>query len=188
MDCKITSTKNHSRLGERGLTLVEMMVAATLGIIILGVICMVVLYSNQNFASLYNYASLDNQSHLALDKMTKKIRGGGPLISFSSTTVTFTNLNSAGTVSYLYDSNSQTLSSIESGQTNIYLTDCKSLSFSMYQRTPQPGSFVLVQATNVSDCKLLQVQWCCAKSLWQGQTNESETMRSASIILRNSGP
>ena len=204
MDCKIIYTRTHplnksvtgipphrtkhSRAHEAGLTLIEMMVSLTLGIMILATVGMVELYSNQSFASLYNYATLDNQSHLALDKMSQQIRGGGPMISFSNTCLTFTNFNGSGTISYLYDSNAQTLSCISSGQTNILLQNCKSLAFGMYQRTPVQGSFTMVTATNIADCKLLRVQWSCAKSLWQGQTNESETMNSASIILRNTGP
>jgi Tfp pilus assembly protein PilW len=185
MECRIISTK---RRHCAGVTLVEMMVAGSIGIIIVGSLVMVQLFVNQSFATLYNYVQLDSQSHLALDGMSKQIRQASAMTAFATNDISFTNSIAGGTLRYTYDSNARTLTSIISNgtvQTNVLLTGCDSLTFSMYQRNPIASNFNQVVATNVAQCKLLQVQWSCSRSLFTSQTNETESMLSAKIVLRN---
>jgi hypothetical protein len=182
MECKITSTE---RRGRGGFTLVEMMVSASLGLLIVGGLVAVQLYGNFSFASLYNYTSLSNQSHVALDKMTLKIRQTSSLTSFTSNSISFTNSVAGNTLTYTYSPNSKTLTEIYAGATNVLLTGCNSLTFAMYQRNPISNSWDQVVATNAAQCKLLQVEWNCSRSLYASQTNESEVMESSKIVIRN---
>jgi Prokaryotic N-terminal methylation motif len=182
MECKITFT---NRRRSAGVTLIEMMVAGSIGVIVVGSLVMVQLFANESFASLYNYQKLDGQSHLALEGMTKQIRQASAMTAFATNDVTFTNAIVGGTIRYAYDPVAQTLSSITSSQTNVLLQGCSSLLFSMYQRNPTQSNFNQVVATNAAQCKLFQVQWTCFSSVYNNQTNETEAMLSAKIVLRN---
>jgi Tfp pilus assembly protein PilW len=185
MECRITSTK---RRHCSGLTLIEMMVAGCIGVVIMGTLVMVQLFANESFASLYNYVVLDSQGQLAIAGMSKQIRQASAMTAFATNDVTFTNSITGGTIRYTFDPNAQTLSSIASNgtaQTNILLTGCNSLIFSMYQQNPIASNFNQVVATNPSLCKLLQVQWSCWRGVYANQTNQTEAMQSAKIVLRN---
>jgi Tfp pilus assembly protein PilW len=185
MECRITSIK---RRRCAGLTLIEMMVAGSIGVIILGSLVMVQLFANESFATLYNYITLDSQSELALGGMSKQIRQASAMTSFATNDVTFTNSITGGTVRYTYDPYAQTLKAITSNatvQTNILLTGCNSLTFSIYQQNPIASNFNQVVATNAALCKLLQVQWSCSRFVYSNQPNQTESMQSAKIVLRN---
>ncbi len=182
MECKITSTR---RRRCAGVTLIEMMVAGVIGLFIVATLVMVQLFTAQSFASLYNYVDLDNQSHVALDGMSKQIRQASAMTAFASNDITFTNGILGTTLRYTYDSNARTLSAITPTLTNIILKGCDSLLFSIYQRNPIQSNFNQFVATNAAQCKLLQVQWSCSRSLYANQTNETEVMQSAKIVIRN---
>jgi YD repeat-containing protein len=182
MECKITSTK---RRRCAGFTIVEMLVAGSIGLLIISGVVVLQMYSSRSFAAQYNYVDLNNQSHMALDKMSQKIRQTGGLISFATNDVTFTNNMTGGTLRYTYNSDSRMLTEITSNKRTVILRGCDWLLFSMYQRNPISNSFNQVVATNPSACKLLQVEWSCSRNLAAKQTNETEVMESAKIVLRN---
>jgi hypothetical protein len=182
MECKITSTK---RRRCAGFTIAEMLVAGSIGLLIIGGVVLLQMYSSRSFAAQYNYVDLNNQSHMALDKMSQKIRQTGGMISFATNDVTFTNNMTGGTLRYFYKSDKRTLSEVYNSKTNVILKGCDWLLFAMYQRNPISNSFDQVVSTNPSTCKLLQVEWSCSRNLAAKQTNETEVMESAKIVLRN---
>jgi hypothetical protein len=162
-----------------------MLVAGTIGLFLVATLVMVQLFANETFASLYSYVDLDNQSHVALDGMSKQIRQASAMTAFASNDITFTNSVLATTLRYTYDPNARTLTATTPTLTNVVLKGCNSLLFSIYQRNPIQSNFDQVVATNAAQCKLLQVQWSCSRSLYAGQTNETEAMQSAKIVIRN---
>ncbi|MDB6122939.1 MAG: hypothetical protein JWQ71_1932 [Pedosphaera sp.] len=190
MECKITSTKSVTRRGRAAFTLMEMVVTGSIGLLILLSLGAVQMYSSRSFAAQYNYVDLNNQSHHALDKISQMIRPTARMTAFATNDITFTYIN-GNTIRYTYSPTARTLTQIASGTnaastTNtILLRGCDWLKFSMYQRNPINGSFNQVVATNVASCKLLQVQWSCSRSLFAKQTNETEVMESAKIVIRN---
>ncbi len=180
-DCIVTAKRRR----RAGFTLVEILVSGAIGVVIVGGLVAVELYGNFSFAALYNYVSLNEQSHLALDKMSQKIRQTTSMTSYGTNSVSFTNGVAGTTLSYTYDPNAKTLTEIASGQTNILLTGCNSLVFYMYQRNPIQSNYTQVVATNAAQCKLLQVEWNCSRNVYTNQTNETELMESAKIVIRN---
>src|SRR5258707_370627 len=101
MDCKITSTKREQTLtghkrsvlglaGRRiqGFTLPEVLIASGLGVIAVVVVSAVSMFSGRSFVAIANYVELDQQSQLALDKMSREIRQARLLTSFSPTSLT----------------------------------------------------------------------------------------------------
>lgn len=182
MECKITSTK---RRQSSAFTVIEMVLGGAIGVVIIAGLMAVQLFGNFSLANLYNYVTLNNQSHVALDKMTRNIRQTSSMTSYTTNSIAFTNGIAGTTLSYTFDPNARTLTEVSAGQTNVLLKGCNSLTFYMYQRNPIQGSFNQVAATNAAQCKLLQVVWTCSRSLWANQTNETEVMESSKIVIRN---
>jgi hypothetical protein len=66
----------------------------------------------------------------------------------------------------------------------VLLTGCDSLEFHMYQRTPRAGTNSFYAATDAAQCKLIDMQWRCSRSLL-GKNANSETVQTALVVLRN---
>src|SRR5262245_7633972 len=109
------------RRAQRGMTVVEMMVACTIGILILMGMVMIFASSSRSFVAIGNYMEMDRSSRNALDRMSREIRNARNLVSFSPTQVV---LNSYGTnfVVYNWTLNPPHLTEWKSGgNTNVLL-------------------------------------------------------------------
>ena len=87
------------------------------------------------------------------------------------------------TLSFIYDPAAKQLTRVKGAQTDVLLTGCDSLTFSIYQRTPVPGSFDQYPAT-LATAKLVQVQWLCSRPLYYNSLQNTESMQSAKIVIR----
>src|SRR3954447_17056236 len=74
-----------------GWTLVEMMVVIAICALMLASIAAVSIFMTRTLDATANYAELDRQSRIALDKISSDIRQCGGLTNFSSTGLWFTN-------------------------------------------------------------------------------------------------
>ena len=165
------------------MTLLEMLIAVGVGSLVLMSLMMVFMTSNRSFIAMGNYVNLDQTSRLAVEKMTRDIRNSQNLTSFSSNQLVFTY---SGTISlvYSYNSSARTLTSWKSGgATNMLLTGCDSLLFSMYDNVPQPGG-TFSNAASVSQAKLIGANWKCSRTVL-GKKATSEFMQQALIVVRN---
>ena len=77
-----------------------------------------------------------------------------------------------------------TLTRVKDAISTVLLTGCDSLEFHMYQRTPQAGTNSFYAATDAAQCKLIDMQWRCSRSLL-GKNANSETVQTALVVLRN---
>ena len=126
------------------MTLVEMMISVGLSTIILAFAGSLYLFGSRSFVAMGNYADLDSKSRTALDLMSRDIREATQVTAFqkSGATTWFTLTNAlAGTSStYTWNATPRTLVCQKTGQPDqVYLTECDSWAFELYQRAPQPG-------------------------------------------------
>jgi hypothetical protein len=129
-----------------------------------------------------NYADLDAQSREAFMQMTKEIRMTKGLTAFSTTNLTFDDYDSTP-LSYTYDPAARVLTRTKGGVSTNLLTECDSLTFSIFQRNTMSGSYDQYPATNAAACKLVQVQWTCSRSNTAWVMN-TESAQSAKIVIR----
>ncbi len=163
-----------------GLTLPELMITMAVGFLVLAVMASVFLNSAFSFAAMGNYVCLDSHSRNALDHMTREIRQAGDLLEFSPTRVKFALLGETNSfLIYNWDAPSRQLTEWKSGAgtTNILLTECDQLAFSM-------RNSLFLPTTTVSDGKGIGVAWKCSRTLLGDETT-SEDMAQALIIMRN---
>lgn len=166
-------------------TLTEVLIAAAISAVALAVVITAFTFMYRSFAGMGNYTDMNRQSRAALDTMTRDIRQAGALVSGSSTSLVFTNIN--GTLlQYTYNPSAQTLTYTNgsTGNGGTLLKNCASCSFAMFQHDPVPGTtMVFTNTTTASNCKVIVLNWKCSKS--DVFSLNTELVQTAKIVLRN---
>ena len=162
--------------------MIEMMFTLAVAAIVVAAILAFFAFSNRSFASLANYLDLDQKTQLALDKMSREIRQAADVTSFNSTNLTFT-ANNGDTLSYSFDPNQQTLTRTQGSTNETLLTECNSLTFSVFSRNPSNDTFNPYTTGSAGSVKLVELTWNCSRGIL-GVTANSESMQSAKIVLR----
>ncbi len=177
-------SKRPSRRGESGISLVETMISASLGVIVIGAIMSMSFYTARSFASLDNLTEMDAESRVALDRMTRNIRQCRSLQSYSKTNLVF-NMNSGGPLEYMYIPGAEELREVNGNNVEVLLTGCKGVRFDVFQRNSVSGSFnQFPNITTMNEAKVVQIAWTCARSILGAEANVIE-IQSAKIVIRN---
>lgn len=165
------------------MTLVEFLIGASIGVLVVAATAELSVFSSRSFAGMYNYVDLNDSSKLALDRITKQIRQAKSLKKYKPDTLTFVDFDGKD-LQFKYDDKKQTLTQHKGGQPDVVLlTGCRDLQFSIFQRNPIGGTYDQYPAADESTCKLVQIQWTCARVLL-GVTN-STIAQSAKVVIRN---
>jgi len=178
------------------MTLIEMMIAVGLGSMLLAMAASLWLFGSRSFAAMSNYTDLDARSRNALDQMSRDIRQATGVTAFQKSgstkwlTVTNTDLSTGAT--YTWSAPTRQVVCRRTGQADqVYLTECDSWDFELYQRAPQKGgNYVFWPATNkagaydLSICKLINMSWKCSRTILGSKLN-TESVQTAQVVLRN---
>jgi hypothetical protein len=164
------------------MTLVEVVVAAGVGSMLMLTVMSIFSFSNRSMASLLNYAELEKQSQRALDIMSRDIRQVSRLMTNTTTSLTFRDFDGL-TLSYNYSPDARTLTRTKGNSREVLLQGCDSLNFSIMQRNTQSSTFNQFPAGTAETCKLLQLTWHCSRSVLGARLN-TESMQSAKIVIR----
>jgi prepilin-type N-terminal cleavage/methylation domain-containing protein len=176
---------------QRGWTLPEMMVAV--GIFSLSSLVMMGLwlFCIRGFASMYNYAFLDQHNRQAMDQLTREIRQAKQVVGYTTNSITIQTANPDGStgpqVSYQFDPISEKLlRTVSDGTTQLLLDNCSLLNFQLYTRCPSNASFGVfpVAVNNWSNTvKVIQLTW---KTTITTPTcvGISEDVQTARIVIR----
>jgi len=174
---------SHRNKSNSGLTLIELLIASTLGLILLAALILLFIFFSRSFLAIGNYADLDRHSRNALDVITKDVRQAAGVIALTNRTLVMSNLN--GTV-FSYRSNASTLiRTWTNGQTTVLLTNMDYWNVQLYQKTPT-NNFQFSPATlNIPVTgKLVDMSWKCSRKI-MGETVNTESVQTTKIVLRN---
>ena len=181
MVCKITSTKRHLL----GASLAEVLMAAGItGILVLVLVSMSVL-SGRSFAAFYNYVDLDDSNRIAMDTLTRDLRGCNGVTSCSAGQLVIEDSDGA-TIAYAFNSGSQTLTRTKAGSVKILLKGCDALTFSIAQRNPVSGSYDVYPTATPATAKVVNVAWNCYRTILGHKAN-TENVQTARIVIRRQG-
>jgi prepilin-type N-terminal cleavage/methylation domain-containing protein len=180
----------HIKQSSKAFTLVEMMVAVGLGSLVFLACSVFSLYISRSYVALTNYANMDEQGQLALDKFTQQVRQVKGLTSYTSdTNGAITSLNFKDyddqTLTFTYNLNARSLIRIKGGATNLFLSGCDSFLFTLYQRNPQPFTFDAVTTAVATNCKLVEVTWTCSQNVLGGDKANTQSMQSSKVAIRS---
>jgi Tfp pilus assembly protein PilW len=167
-----------------GVSLVEVLIAVTIGTIVALGLGAFSLFTGRGFAGLMNYSELESQSRMALDKMSKEIRQTTRLTDYTSNKLVFLDYDAKPLV-FEYSPSTRLLTRTKDGIANNLLTECDTLNFGIFQRNTTNGTYdqypTSVQASN---CKVVQVSWVCSRTITGTKLN-TETVQSTKIVIRN---
>ena len=179
------------------MTLVEIMIATSLGMLVLAAVGSMSLYGSRTSIAVINYTDLESKSRLALDLISREIRQASAVVGFQTNlpvkSMTLTNEDEAAQITLTYDSTARIVTLQKTGQTtSTNLTECDRWDFGFYQRTPLITStgVVFYPATNgagaldLNVCKLISLSWKCSR-LVAAQKLNTESVQAAQIVLRN---
>jgi prepilin-type N-terminal cleavage/methylation domain-containing protein len=184
MEFKPTNTKAHRRAG---FTLVEMVVAMSIGCILLLFVSSYYLFSLGSFASMASYTSLNVKSRNASDLISRDLRSALSVQSLVSNQLVL-NEPSGANCTYAYDASKGNLTRDDGTRTQVLLTGIvpNSFAFSFYGRpTNASPAYESFPGSVPNGAKLVSVKWLCARPGAAGAPAKSEGIQMAIINLRN---
>lgn len=173
MECKITATR------QKGFTLSEVVISLALVVVLTGALGSLYVHSTRTFVESANYMDLDNQSRVALNRMSRIIRQADALTYYSSNKLTF--LVGTNFVSFTYYPGQRTLRQETPGTSKALLNDCDYVNYGIYQRN-LTNSYDYYPAATVASCKVVQVDWGCSRMVL-GKSNTAAAV-SARVVIR----
>jgi len=166
-----------------GFTLIELMVASSLGLVLATVIALLSFFSTRSFVAMASYTDMNQRSQLALDKMSKEIRQAHSLTAYSKKSLTFANADGVP-LSFTYKPSTKQLVRVCGTSTSTLLTDCDSVDFQIYQHTMISNSFDCYNVAEVTNARMIQVNWKNSGKIL-GKKATTESVQSAKITIRN---
>src|SRR4051812_4553677 len=148
-----------------GFTLPEILIAVGISGVVLAAVAVTTITAFRNFAAMYNYTDLNLQSHLAMDLISRDVRGASSATPVSANVLKIANSVSGVTITFTYDPDDKTLVSEVSGQPeHTLLSHCDSWSYTFYQRTPTTD-YDNTSTTVSGLCKVISMKWQCSRTI-----------------------
>ncbi len=183
MDCKIISTKRLSQGRCCGASLVEYLFGVGVGALVLSAVCAFMVFSSRSVASLMIYSDLDQKNRQTLDQMVKDFRMIAAVTNCTSNTLTCLDYDRTTVIKYNYDKSKGALIRTKGTSSNVLLTNCSRLEFTMNMRNMSNATFDFFSTTNPMECKVVTVYWCCQRSLLGRKTEDMP--QTATVVIRN---
>jgi type II secretory pathway pseudopilin PulG len=175
--------------GVQGMTLVETMVAMGISGIVLAVVAVLSVYALRSFTAMGNYAELEAQNRMALDRITRDLRQATGVVSTNNLgadrRLQLTNAWDGTTITLAWYAEDRVVECEINGQpARPYLTECDEWTFTLYQRTPMPGgSNQFYPVADLRLCRMIEMNWKCSRTLL-GRKWNTESVQSARVVLR----
>ncbi len=165
------------------MTLLEVMIATSIGTLILAGAGSLMVYNARSLAALSNYADLDRYSRTAVDKLSQDIRQSTVLISFTTTELQFNSSAGRSNITYTYYPDSRELVRRQGQNREVLLKECDSLTFTVYGRNNISNAWDQFVVTTAADAKLIKLNWTCSRTVL-GQAVNTESVQTAKIVMR----
>ncbi len=165
-----------------GFTLIELLVSVACGTIVCAALGMCSVFIARTFASMSNYVSLDTYSRLAVDKITSEVRQSAGVSSCTSNRLSLIDHDGVA-LQFIYSPVTKTLTRMKDADSTVLLMDCEAFAFSMFQRNPISGTYDQYPTASPSTCKIVSMDWICARSVL-GSIRNSESVQTAKVVIR----
>lgn len=185
MVSKTTSTEQRASRSQAGFTLSEMMIAVGITGILMVVLACISMLSGRTFVAFANYVDLDDANRIAMDTLTRDLRGCNRVTSCTATTLIVEDADGLP-ITYVFSPGAQTLTRTKNGTSKVMLKGCDALTFSIAQRNPVGGSYDVYPAAGPSTAKVVNVAWNCSRTIF-GRKANTENVQTARIVIRRQG-
>jgi prepilin-type N-terminal cleavage/methylation domain-containing protein len=171
-----------NKRSQQAFSLVEMMVVMGLSSMVLIATASIFMFCTRSMASIMNYTDMEAQCRYAMDTMTAEIRQCVTLTSYATNDITLADANNQP-IRYVYYPDLHKVSRIKNGESKMLLTNCDSLTFSIFQASVSNGTFSYYPAASPAMCKSIQIKWTCTRSIL-GNKSDTENIMSAEVVMR----
>lgn len=187
MDSTTTTIRSPDREPRRGFTLVEVMVSATLGTMILAAVLSMFLFLVRTSANIVNYAEMEAQARSGLERFAQDTRQSSDITWNSANSITLE--IGATTITYTHNSTTEEFSRTTGGNTEILLDGITSFIYSGYKITGASVDLsdlsTVAKRQSASDVtKQVQIYIEAARQSTTA-TRVTNTVLSARYMLRN---
>ncbi len=168
----------------------EMLVATSIFTMVGLALSTLYVFTIRSFSAMVFYTNLDQENRLAMDKLTREIRQAQKVTDYTTNalanSITIQN-GSNVTVTYSFDlPNQRLVRTTGDGTSEVLLTNCNLMNFSLYQRCPSNGNygvFPVAYSNWQQTVKVIQLTWKTARAL-PGGPARTENIQTARIVLR----
>ena len=167
------------------MTLVELLMAISVGGVLLGSLAALTVYTGRSLAGIVSYVDLDRESRHTLDLLTSEVRQADGVLYSSINQLVITNKLTGSIISYTYNPNRQTLIRTNGASVTTNLTGCEAFNFTYYMDVTVSNSFsqfAQYVATGTNNLRMIQASWQCYRSVMGHR--ETESVQSAKILIR----
>ena len=171
---------------KRGWTLVEMMVSVAVFSISGLALATIFMFSIRSFAAMANYADLDKQNRIAMDKLTREVREAKAVTAYTTNSLSILN-GDGNTITYTFNPTTKQLIRGDGSSTQVLLNNCSLLSFSLFERPPVGYSFDTYKIATSNwqqNVKGIQLTWKTSRSVSGTPEINSENVQTAVIVIR----
>lgn len=141
-------------------------------------------FSGRSFAASSNYVDMEAKGRTALDYFSRDVRRAIGVASYTTNSLVFMDYDGNTNLTYTYDPSARTFVRNKAGEAKTILTECDSLSISLFQRTPVAGTYEQFPASDQVTAKVIQVNWKCSRTILGGKWN-TESVQTAKVMLRS---
>lgn len=182
-------TKNRkqrlARSRASGVALPEAVIAIAITAMVVLALVSFTMFSSRCFAALFNYVELNDENRVAMDRITSDVRQANRVVDYTSTRFVLED-HDGSTVVYIYSPDLMTLSRSQNGVSKVLLRGCENFKVTICQRNPIGGTYNVYPAATPATCKVVNVSWVCARSIF-GNKENSESVQTARIVIRRQG-
>lgn len=163
----------------------ELMIAVSLGTIVLGAVMVTFSAATKHFKAVANYGQIHSEGRIAVDKFAQDFRKASDVTSWGASTITLTvptSFTAAGVISTTksiryYKSGSNLIrQDVTAGTSETLSNSVQSVTFTMYDRVGNSTSLT-------SNCKGVQVDIKLQRTVQS--TQQTEDFLSARLMSRN---
>lgn len=142
------------------------------------------LYSGRSFAAIWNYVDMEQKSQVAIDTMSREIRNTKQVEAYATNWISFRHIDGK-LLTYSWLPASRQLVRVKEGEDKtVLLKECSELSFTVWQRSPIKGTWDNYTTATLTNSKLVNVKWRCARRIL-GIAMNSESVQTSKIVIRN---
>jgi len=171
----------------RGWTLIESVVASGVFSLAAMALMSMFVFSLRSMEAIGNYAELDKQNRLAMDRLTREIRQARQVTGFTSNSLTIED-GDGNTVNYTFNGDMKQLVRTSSNEgSKVLLKDCHLLSFGLFQRNPIGGSYDIYPVATgnwAKTVKVVQLTWKTSRKLSGTPVVNTDNVQTARIVIR----
>ena len=184
MEFNLSANRRVNNRAKAGYSLVEMMVAASIGLLFLAVMAMLYGFSIRSFSAMANYTDFGRRSRYASDILSKDIRCALYVVSATNNQIVLSAPDGVN-IAYTYSPIRRTVMRAKGSDSQILLKNVAWVAFALYQKPATNAPYNTFPTTSVAtDAKMVGFQWSCSQPVIGLQSN-SEDIQTAIVSMRN---